>query len=67
MAPLVKHLTLHCGSDHDLTVREFEPISSSVLTVWSLLLLGILSLSPTVSALPLFALSLLKINLKISK
>ena len=36
-------LTLHFGSGHDLTVCEFEPVSGSALTMWSLL--GIVSLS----------------------
>ena len=44
MAHLVKRLTLDFGSGHDLTVHEFKPQAQS--------LLGILSLSPSLSAPP---------------
>ena len=37
--------TLGFGSGHGLTVREFEPLSGSMLLVWSLP--GILPLSPS--------------------
>ena len=61
MAQSVKRQTLGLGSDHDLTVHEFEPMSGSALTGQNLL--GILSLP--LSALPPLSLSLcfsLKIN-----
>ena len=50
MAQLVEHPTLGFGSGHDLMVREFEP----ALTLQSLL--GILSLSLSLSAPPLLVL-----------
>ena len=60
MVQLAKHLTLDFGSDHDLTVRGFEPLvglcMDSVETAWD-------SPSPSLSAPPLLALLLsLKIN-----
>ena len=49
VAQLVKRPALDLGSSHDLTVCGFNPELGSVLIVWSLL--GILSLSPSLSLL----------------
>ena len=55
VAQWVEHLTLGFGSGHGLTVHELEPVSGSVLTVWSLL--GIPSHSTSLSAPPLLMLT----------
>ena len=62
MAQSVKHLTLDFGSDHDLEVRfvRLSPEAGFVLTAQSLL--GIVSLSLSLSLYPSLALSLSKIN-----
>ena len=57
MAQSVKHLTLDFGSGHDLRIHEFETLSGSVHTMWSLC--GILSLP--LSAPPLLSLSRLSL------
>ena len=60
VAQSVKHLILDCGSAHDLRVHRFEPCirlcADTAEPAWD-------SLSPSLSAPPLLALSLpLKIN-----
>ena len=58
VAQLVKQSTLGFGSGRDLTMLRSSPMSGSVLTTWGLL--GILSLSLSLSAPPLFSLSVSK-------
>ena len=58
VAQSVKQWTLDFSSGHDLIITRWSPSSGSALTAWSLL--GILSLSPSLSVPLLFALSLSK-------
>ena len=65
VAQLIKQPTLGFGSGHDLTVCEFEPrirlCADSEEPAWD-------SVSPSLSAPPLFALSLsLSLSLKINQ